>query len=165
MVITHEPPVSDSEVEALMRRLKVSHARALLAEQTRSRSVAMLVGGQMERARPDKPSARNCSTNFALSFRIMLGLLPPCVVCTPRKEPLRGVPHARHYWPLSQLFSDQRTGLQHARPVGPTGANIHVGSGAVSSSPSYGRFLFDAVGSVWSQAVIFSTRTGIDVSV
>lgn len=38
-------------------------------------------------ARPDRPSARNCNTSFALIFRTIEILLPPCALYARREEP------------------------------------------------------------------------------
>lgn len=49
-------------------------------------------------ALPDRPSARSCNTSFALIFRTIGILLPPCALYARREEPTNsGGPHPRHY--------------------------------------------------------------------
>nr|WP_281175995.1 IS3 family transposase [Corynebacterium doosanense] len=49
--------------------------------------------------RPDRPSERSCSISFALIFRTIGLLLPPCALYTRREERKRGGPRPHHEWP------------------------------------------------------------------
>ncbi|MFB9073048.1 hypothetical protein ACFFX0_18300 [Citricoccus parietis] len=64
----------------------------------------------VEIARPDKPSARSCSTSLALIFRTIDGLLPSRALYTRRKEPKHGGPQARHCRLPSPLPAGQCNG-------------------------------------------------------
>ena len=53
----------------------------------RSKGERIVAGCEAEIARPDRPSARNCNTCFALIFRTIELLLPPCALYARREEP------------------------------------------------------------------------------